>query len=165
MWKPGTKGPGVQQERTSDEASDIVVVNRFKHLPLTIQRQKLPIFRNRSHILYLLEHYRTLILVGETGCGKTTQVRLNLMAAIHWTREALIFAKQIPQYLFEAGWAAGERLVVCTQPRRVAVQTVSARVAEEVKQLLLFLCLRPCFDIFPGRCLITLLTSKSCRWG
>jgi ATP-dependent RNA helicase DDX35 len=73
MWKPGTKGPGVV-ERTTDEANDMVVFNKFKHLPLTTQRQRLPIFTNRKHILYLLEHYRTLILVGETGCGKTTQV-------------------------------------------------------------------------------------------
>ena len=111
MWKPGTKAPGVFAiERAGDERSDIVI-NKNKHLPLTTQRQRLPIYTNRNHILYLVENYRTVILVGETGCGKTTQV---------------------PQYLFEAGWAAGERLVGCTQPRRVAVQTVSARVAEEM---------------------------------
>ena len=109
MWKPGTKGPGVI-ERTSDEKTD-VVVNKMKHLPLKTQRQRLPIYTNRTHILYLLEHYRTLIIVGETGSGKSTQ---------------------IPQYLFEAGWADGGRVVACTQPRRVAAQTVAARVAEEM---------------------------------
>lgn len=110
MWKPGTKAPGAHIERASDEKCD-VIVNKLGHLPLTTQRQRLPIFQNRLHILYLLEHYRTVVIVGETGCGKSTQ---------------------IPQYLFEAGWADGGRVVVCTQPRRVAAQTLAARVAEEM---------------------------------
>jgi len=110
MWKPGTKAPGLNVERVSDEKSDLVV-NKLKHLPLTTQRQRLPIYTNRLHILYLLEHYRTVVIVGETGCGKSTQ---------------------IPQYLFEAGWADGGRVVACTQPRRVAAQTLAARVAEEM---------------------------------
>lgn len=109
MWKPGTKGPGVL-ERQGDEALE-VIVNKNKNLPLTTQRQRLPIYANRKQILYLLEHYRTVVVVGETGTGKTTQ---------------------IPQYLHEAGWSAGGRVVGCTQPRRVAAQTVAARVAEEM---------------------------------
>eukprot|EP01018_Ginkgo_biloba_P001044 Gb_21474 [translate_table: standard] len=36
------------------------------------------------------------------------------------------------KYLKEAGWAEGGRLIACTQPRRLAVQTVSSRVAEEM---------------------------------
>ena len=39
---------------------------------------------------------------------------------------------QLPQYLHEAGWTANGFQVVVTQPRRVPVMTVSARVAEEV---------------------------------
>ncbi|KAG5306673.1 DHX35 helicase, partial [Acromyrmex insinuator] len=39
-----------------------------------MQRQRLPIFKNKDHIIYLLEKYQTLVLVGETGCGKSTQV-------------------------------------------------------------------------------------------
>lgn len=70
----------------------------------------MPIFQYRSHILYLLEKYQTLIIIGETGCGKSTQ---------------------IPQYLLEAGWTVGERVVAITQPRRVAAITVATRVAEE----------------------------------
>ena len=52
-----------------------------------------------------------VVVVGETGCGKTTQ---------------------IPQYLDEAGWTQGGRVVCCTQPRRVAAATVAARVAREM---------------------------------
>ena len=39
---------------------------------------------------------------------------------------------QVPQYLVEAGWAAGGRRIACTQPRRVAAMGVAARVAQEM---------------------------------
>ncbi|WFD28908.1 RNA helicase [Malassezia nana] len=38
---------------------------------------------------------------------------------------------EIPQFLLEAGWAADQRQIVCTQPRRVAASSLAARVAEE----------------------------------
>lgn len=50
------------------------VYNRHHSLSLQAQRQKLPIFNYRNHILYLLEKYSCLVLVGETGCGKSTQI-------------------------------------------------------------------------------------------
>ncbi|CAI5495714.1 unnamed protein product [Closterium sp. Naga37s-1] len=74
-------------------------------------REKLPVFKHREGILYLMETHAVTVVVGETGSGKTTQ---------------------IPQYLVEAGWAAGGRVVACTQPRRVAAQMVASRVAEEM---------------------------------
>eukprot|EP00961_Rhodomonas_salina_P024825 334273-Rhodomonas_salina.1 len=36
------------------------------------------------------------------------------------------------QYLFEAGWAEGGRVVICTQPQHVAAQSLAGRVAEEM---------------------------------
>ncbi|XP_050680357.1 probable ATP-dependent RNA helicase DHX35 isoform X2 [Leptidea sinapis] len=57
-----------------NDSKTSVVYNRYHHLPLQTQRQKLPVFQYRNHILYLLENYQTLILIGETGCGKSTQV-------------------------------------------------------------------------------------------
>lgn len=57
----------------SDSKSNFVY-NRYHHLPMNTQRQKLPVFQYRNHILYLLEKYQSLILIGETGCGKSTQV-------------------------------------------------------------------------------------------
>lgn len=71
-------------------------------------RQKLPIFAYRSKILATLAEHRVMILVGETGSGKTTQ---------------------IPQYIFESN---AQEKVAITQPRRVAAISVAQRVAEEV---------------------------------
>ncbi|XP_062897219.1 probable ATP-dependent RNA helicase DHX35 [Mobula hypostoma] len=119
FWKPGTEGPGlgISEERISSaEASGTTVIyNRYASLSIEQQRQKLPIFKHRNHILYLVENYQTLVIVGETGCGKSTQ---------------------IPQYLLEAGWTAEGRVIGVTQPRRVAAVSVAGRVAEERGALL-----------------------------
>jgi len=115
FWKPGSEAPGanVQVERSdgSEGAGTFFRYNPNVSLSIQQQRQKLPVFKYRNHILYLLEKYQTLVLVGETGSGKSTQ---------------------IPQYLDEGGWTAGGRKVAVTQPRRVAATTVTERVAEEM---------------------------------
>lgn len=74
------------------------------------RRRRLPIHAHRDSILFAVETYKTVILVGETGCGKSTQV---------------------PQFLHDAGWSAGGRIVACTQPTRLAAATVAKRVAAE----------------------------------
>ena len=43
---------------------------------------------------------------------------------------------ELPQYLYEAGWAANGNVISCTQPRRVAVTSVATRVASEVGTVL-----------------------------
>ena len=105
-WQPANNA---QYDRGQD--SNLLVHNQHKHLSIARQRLSLPIYNYREQILYAIEKYETVVLVGETGSGKSTQ---------------------IPQFLHEAGWAAGGRCVVCTQPRRIAVTSLSARVAEEV---------------------------------
>ncbi|XP_043458315.1 probable ATP-dependent RNA helicase DHX35 isoform X3 [Prionailurus bengalensis] len=106
FWRPGTEGPGVSisEERQSlaENSATTVVYNPYAALSVEQQRQKLPVFKLRNHILYLVENYQTVVIVGETGCGKSTQ---------------------IPQYLAEAGWTAEGRVVGVTQPRRVAAVT------------------------------------------
>ena len=71
----------------------------------------LPISAHRTQILYALEKYGVLVLVGETGCGKSTQ---------------------IPQFLYENGWADSSKCIICTQPRRIAAMTLADRVASEI---------------------------------
>ena len=43
---------------------------------------------------------------------------------------------ELPQYLYEAGWAADGNIIACTQPRRVAATSVASRVATEVGSIL-----------------------------
>lgn len=64
-----------------------------------------------SYFFIALLHFKVLIIEGETGSGKTTQ---------------------IPQYLHEAGYTKDKKKIGCTQPRRVAAMSVAARVAEEM---------------------------------
>lgn len=116
FWRPGTSAPGLQAERpeglADEAAASTLHLNPRHNLPLQQQRKLLPIARVRLELLYALERYRTVVVVGETGSGKSTQ---------------------IPQYLHEAGWTRGGRVVLCTQPRRMAATTVAARVADEVR--------------------------------
>jgi ATP-dependent RNA helicase DDX35 len=44
--------------------------------------------------------------------------------------------QELPQYLYEAGWAAKGNVIACTQPRRVAATSVATRVAQEVGSVL-----------------------------
>lgn len=77
-------------------------------------RKSLPIFAYRESLLKAIKDHQVIIIEGETGSGKTTQ---------------------IPQYLFEDGYTNinGEKKKVgCTQPRRVAAMSVAARVAQEM---------------------------------
>ena len=98
-------------ERGDSDGIATVHNPRMAHQSISYQRQALPITRLRAHILWALEKYTTLVLVGETGSGKTTQV---------------------PQYLHEARWTAGGRSIVCTQSRRISAISVAQRVAEEM---------------------------------
>lgn len=50
------------------------VFNPHHSLAIEAQRDRLPIRKYRDQILYCVEQYQTLVLVGETGCGKSTQV-------------------------------------------------------------------------------------------
>ncbi|KJE89436.1 DEAH box polypeptide 35 [Capsaspora owczarzaki ATCC 30864] len=127
FWKPGTIAPGSLVDRVPSSSSSTslasdgrdavaggsiaAVYNPNSRLAIAEQRSRLPIAAVRSNILHMLEQYQVLIVVGETGSGKTTQ---------------------IPQYLHEAGWTAGDRVVACTQPRRVAATSVATRTAEEM---------------------------------
>ncbi|GMY37608.1 probable pre-mRNA-splicing factor ATP-dependent RNA helicase DEAH9 [Fagus crenata] len=116
FWKPGTEKPRIVDDEEGgvlffSAAASSSSSSGFGNGSMEKQRQRLPVYKYRTAILYLVETHATTIIVGETGSGKTTQ---------------------IPQYLKEAGWADGGRLIACTQPRRLAVQAVAARVAEEM---------------------------------
>ncbi|EDS45501.1 conserved hypothetical protein [Culex quinquefasciatus] len=72
-----TDDDSFSSERDAAPADDHVtsfVFNAHQSLNLAAQRDRLPIRAYRDQILYCLEHYQTLVLVGETGSGKSTQV-------------------------------------------------------------------------------------------
>ena len=117
FWKPNSSPSSSSfnnnniMKETSNESSSSSFTFNFNRSPIHIQKQSLPITKHKRQILYALEHYSILIIVGETGSGKSTQ---------------------IPQILFENGWADDGYQIVCTQPRRIAAQTISQRVAKEM---------------------------------
>ncbi|XP_048461924.1 pre-mRNA-splicing factor ATP-dependent RNA helicase PRP16 [Rhincodon typus] len=74
------------------------------------QRQYLPIFAIREQLLNIIRDNNVVIVVGETGSGKTTQ---------------------LTQYLSEDGYS-NYGMIGCTQPRRVAAMSVAKRVSEEM---------------------------------
>lgn len=76
-----------------------------------------------------MERYGVVIVVGQTGCGKTTRKVTCLLLP---GKILKYFTAELPQYLYEAGWAADGKVIVCTQPRRVAATSVASRVAMEV---------------------------------
>ncbi|CAD6906505.1 unnamed protein product [Tilletia controversa] len=85
-------------------------------------RAALPVAAGKDAIVAALRQHDTIIVLGETGSGKTTQ---------------------IPQFLFEAGFANHkdggtnanknrQKLIGVTQPRRVAATSLASRVAAEM---------------------------------
>lgn len=78
----------------------------------SVNTEDLPIQKYRkshsdAHILYLLEKYHCLIVVGEAGCGKSTQ---------------------IPLFLYNAGWNFADKVICVTLPKRLACITLAQRV-------------------------------------
>ncbi|KAI1712890.1 helicase associated domain (HA2) domain-containing protein [Ditylenchus destructor] len=95
-----------------DEGTGALYNNPYLSMSIQQQRQRLPIFKHKTQLIYLLEKFQTVVVVGETGSGKSTQ---------------------IPQFLADAGWASDGRKICVTQPRRVAAVTLASRVADEMQ--------------------------------
>ncbi|CAI9093785.1 OLC1v1029361C1 [Oldenlandia corymbosa var. corymbosa] len=101
------------QER-SLVAPTVVHVSRPKEVES--QRKNLPIVMMEQEIMEAINENASVIICGETGCGKTTQV---------------------PQFLYEAGYGSKDSsirggIIGVTQPRRVAVLATAKRVAFEL---------------------------------
>ncbi|KAI3939962.1 hypothetical protein MKW98_029738 [Papaver atlanticum] len=82
-----------------------------KSKTLLQQRQYLSIYSQRDELMQVIRENQVIVIVGETGSGKTTQ---------------------LTQYLYEDGYATNG-IVGCTQPRRVAAMSVAKRVSEEME--------------------------------
>ncbi|MGH0188708.1 UNVERIFIED_CONTAM: hypothetical protein FKN15_031115 [Acipenser sinensis] len=74
-------------------------------------RRTLPVYERREEIVKIIKENRVVLVVGETGSGKTTQV---------------------PQFLLDDSYMNGNPCrIFCTQPRRLAAIAVAERVAAE----------------------------------
>ncbi|KIM52353.1 hypothetical protein SCLCIDRAFT_18190 [Scleroderma citrinum Foug A] len=82
-----------------------------KSRTLKEQREYLPAFACREELLRVIRDNQVVIVVGETGSGKTTQ---------------------LAQFLYEDGYCS-YGIIGCTQPRRVAAMSVAKRVSEEME--------------------------------
>lgn len=102
--------PGSKKEDGSREP--VLSETERKRLDIVQTKKSLPVYAFRDDIIQAVRNHQVLIVEGETGSGKTTQ---------------------IPQYLYEAGFTEdGAKRIGCTQPRRVAAMSVAARVAQEM---------------------------------
>ncbi|KAB1225897.1 ATP-dependent RNA helicase DHX36 [Morella rubra] len=101
----------VESAYLRQEQENNVKMQRYKDMLKT--RATLPIAALRGEILQLLKENNVLVICGETGSGKTTQV---------------------PQFILdemiESG-CGGQCNIICTQPRRIAAISVAERVSDE----------------------------------
>ncbi|KAG2402510.1 pre-mRNA-splicing factor ATP-dependent RNA helicase [Vigna angularis] len=99
------------------------LINRWNGKPFSQRyhdilekRKTLPVWHQKEEFLQVLKDNQTLILVGETGSGKTTQIPQFVLEAVD----------------IESPDKRRKMMIACTQPRRVAAMSVSRRVAEEM---------------------------------
>ncbi|MGW5490208.1 ATP-dependent RNA helicase HrpA [Streptosporangium sandarakinum] len=101
----------IAAEITSDiEKAERRVAERRAGVPTITYPESLPVSRRRDDILEAIRDHQVVIVAGETGSGKTTQ---------------------LPKICLELGRGV-KGLIGHTQPRRIAARTVAERVAEEL---------------------------------
>ncbi|XP_017769739.1 PREDICTED: putative ATP-dependent RNA helicase DHX33 [Nicrophorus vespilloides] len=109
--KNGPSSPKkIKFNNTKFETNSLSVTNGKSKIDIQEQKKKLPVFQKRAQLLNLIQKHDTLIILGETGSGKTTQ---------------------IPQFIHSARLQNNGRIGI-TQPRRVAAVSVAIRVAQEM---------------------------------
>ncbi|XP_034548008.1 probable ATP-dependent RNA helicase DHX37 [Notolabrus celidotus] len=97
------------QNKTPSQPAIFVPVDRAPDIQEA--RLKLPVLGEEQVIMEAVRESPCVVICGETGSGKTTQV---------------------PQFLYEAGYGSGSGIIGVTEPRRVAAVSMSHRVAKEM---------------------------------
>ena len=108
--------PGVNID--GDSEADRLTDAEIKKLSIEESRKQLPVYKFKQDLLDAIAEHQVLVIEGETGSGKTTQ---------------------IAQYLYEAGYCKDKMKIGVTQPRRVAAMSVAARVSVVISFILLLL--------------------------
>lgn len=106
--------PAAEQKKSpSQKRKPVVTVERSEELQA--KRIELPILAEEDTIMEAIRLHSVVVLCGETGSGKTTQV---------------------PQFLYEAGFGTpgsdNPGMIGITQPRRVAAMSMATRVGQEL---------------------------------
>ncbi|RNF13429.1 putative DEAH-box RNA helicase [Trypanosoma conorhini] len=115
----------IQQERTE--------ALQDRHHRLQEQRRTLPIYHARDEIIELIRKNSVLIIVGETGSGKTTQLLQYLYEENFCDTLSCPTERNGDVGKGEKAESVGEeRRLICTQPRRIAAISVAERVAQEM---------------------------------
>ncbi|KIM88927.1 hypothetical protein PILCRDRAFT_813926 [Piloderma croceum F 1598] len=107
----GQRGDNRNDKQIRDEFETLCGSDRYAEMFAT--RKRLPAFSAKNDFLKKLEESRVIVVVGETGCGKTTQ---------------------LPQFILDSLILAGRgsrASIIVTQPRRLSAISVAARVSAE----------------------------------
>jgi ATP-dependent helicase HrpA len=100
----------LERLRQQVHASVALREERRRHVPPTNYPAELPITPRKDEIVAAIRAHQVIVIAGETGSGKTTQ---------------------IPKMCLDAGLGIEAR-IGCTQPRRVAALSISRRIADEL---------------------------------
>ncbi|HEX8914326.1 MAG TPA: ATP-dependent RNA helicase HrpA [Humisphaera sp.] len=100
------------RERVETSAAERAL--RLKNLPVPTFPEELPVVQRRDEIKKAIAENQVVVLCGETGSGKTTQ---------------------LPKICLELGRGVGG-MIGHTQPRRIAARSVATRIASELKSQL-----------------------------
>ncbi|TFK47924.1 P-loop containing nucleoside triphosphate hydrolase protein [Heliocybe sulcata] len=110
--KAGEKEDYKGESKFASHLKEQAGVSSFaKSKTLKEQREFLPAFACREELMKVIRENQVIVVVGETGSGKTTQ---------------------LAQFLYEDGYCT-HGIIGCTQPRRVAAMSVAKRVSEEME--------------------------------
>jgi len=108
------KSPSLEKLHADIDASVALRSERLAALPVPGYPEHLPVSDRRNEISEAIKHNQVVIVAGETGSGKTTQ---------------------LPKICLELGRGVAG-LIGHTQPRRLAARSIATRIAEELKSVL-----------------------------
>ena len=111
-WRARADDAGARQAFEQALAASLATrETRAAALPRAVVDPSLPIAGEAERIVGLIRDHQVVVIAGETGSGKTTQ---------------------LPKLCLQAGRGAAG-MIGCTQPRRIAARAVARRVAEELQ--------------------------------